>query len=317
MGKIEGTYTVVGPPGTGKTTWLGAQVRSCVDAGQRVLVASLTKAAAAEVAGRGLPIPPDAVGTLHSHAWRALGRPCVYGRDEVDVWNRRHLAWQQTPPKRRLDDPGDRGEPTLLGDQLREASDLYRHKLVEPDDMPPDVRRFTLAWTEFRGEQGVVDFTDMVRLGCDVQPPDADVILVDEAQDQSPLLVELVEHWATACRQLAWVGDADQCHPPGVSIETRIAKGKCHGWSAYKPIEQLDPNVDCVRGWSRRSQQMVGGRRLSSVCSARRRLASDRASERVSGGKRPIVVRWRSRPQTTTKVFEPPCDTLTPKDRRF
>ena len=68
-------YRVVGPPGCGKTTWLGDQVQQAVESGMSVLISSLTKAAATEIGGRNLPISFDALGTLHSHCYHALGRP--------------------------------------------------------------------------------------------------------------------------------------------------------------------------------------------------------------------------------------------------
>ena len=49
-------YRVVGPPGCGKTTWLGDQVQQAVESGMSVLISSLTKAAATEIGGRNLPI---------------------------------------------------------------------------------------------------------------------------------------------------------------------------------------------------------------------------------------------------------------------
>ena len=66
---------VVGPPGCGKTTWLTNQVGNAVEAGKTVLISSLTKAAAAEIGGRGMPIHWDSLGTLHSHCYHVLGQP--------------------------------------------------------------------------------------------------------------------------------------------------------------------------------------------------------------------------------------------------
>ena len=48
-------YRVVGPPGCGKTTWLGAQVEQAVESGMSVLISSLTKAAVTEIGGRACP----------------------------------------------------------------------------------------------------------------------------------------------------------------------------------------------------------------------------------------------------------------------
>ena len=56
-------------------TWLGDQVQQAVESGMSVLISSLTKAAATEIGGRNLPISFDALGTLHSHCYHALGKP--------------------------------------------------------------------------------------------------------------------------------------------------------------------------------------------------------------------------------------------------
>ena len=66
---------IQGPPGCGKTTHV---VRKALEAAriygpERVLISSLTKAAAEEVRARRLPIPERQIGTLHSFAFQALG----------------------------------------------------------------------------------------------------------------------------------------------------------------------------------------------------------------------------------------------------
>ncbi len=48
-------YRVVGPPGCGKTTWLGDMVDEMVARGDSLLLTSLTKAAS-EIGSRKLPI---------------------------------------------------------------------------------------------------------------------------------------------------------------------------------------------------------------------------------------------------------------------
>ena len=75
--EITAEYRIFGPPGTGKTTNLTRQIRRAVDryGSESILVTSFSRAAAAELAGRDLPISPDRVGTLHSHCWHALGGP--------------------------------------------------------------------------------------------------------------------------------------------------------------------------------------------------------------------------------------------------
>lgn len=56
--------------------------------GDSLLLTSLTKAAAAEIASRKLPIDFQALGTLHSHCYHALGSPEIAeGREHLEVWN--------------------------------------------------------------------------------------------------------------------------------------------------------------------------------------------------------------------------------------
>lgn len=72
-------FKIFGPPGTGKTTNLSRQIRRAADrfGADSVLVTSFSRAAAAELAGRDLPVSPERLGTLHSHCYRALGAPQI------------------------------------------------------------------------------------------------------------------------------------------------------------------------------------------------------------------------------------------------
>src|SRR5688572_24171648 len=82
------TYVLVGPPGTGKTTEQTRLITEAQDRGWQPLVASLTRTAARELAGREMPIAPERIGTLHAHAYRALGGPTI-AESKLAEWN----AW--------------------------------------------------------------------------------------------------------------------------------------------------------------------------------------------------------------------------------
>ena len=89
------THLVVGPPGTGKTTYQARQAQRAAEThgADRVVIASLTRAAAAEIAGRDTGILGHLVGTLHRHCYHALELTGDWGaetREGVKAWNAAH-----------------------------------------------------------------------------------------------------------------------------------------------------------------------------------------------------------------------------------
>ena len=87
--------------GTGKTTNIARQVRRAVAryGAESVLVTSFSRTAAAELAGRDLPIPSERIGTLHSHCYRVLGAPKI-AESCVDEWNRQNPRLALTPVRK-------------------------------------------------------------------------------------------------------------------------------------------------------------------------------------------------------------------------
>jgi len=96
-------YRIFGPPGTGKTTNLSRQIRRAAEryGPESVLVTSFSRTAAAELAGRDLPISPDRIGTLHSH-W--LPRPRIASYCGNHAWRSgtaKTRAWRSHPSRSR------------------------------------------------------------------------------------------------------------------------------------------------------------------------------------------------------------------------
>jgi len=133
-------FRIFGPPGTGKTTNISRQIARAVDryGPQSVLVTSFSRAAAAELAGRDLPISSDRVGTLHSHCWRAIGDPEL-AEANVEEWNRGNPRLAITPARThgqfdgeevRVDDSeAEKGGDELL-EQLNGANQEQLQKLL-------------------------------------------------------------------------------------------------------------------------------------------------------------------------------------------
>lgn len=206
-----------GPPGTGKTTRLASNIHSTAkDRGtDRIVVGSFTRTAAAEIAGRGLPIPEQQVGTLHSLAYRAIDRPDV-AVDKIASWNTAHRDLAMSGDTRNLDegavDTAAAGG-TLEGDAMLGRLETLRARLVPPEAWPANLKVFARLWTEWKDEHEVVDYTDMIEIALEQAeraPGNPLVGFFDEFQDFTPLEIALVRKWGAHMDRLIIAGDDDQ-----------------------------------------------------------------------------------------------------------
>ena len=207
-------YRVIGPPGTGKTTWVARQCRRAVEAGgsRGALVVSLTRAAAMEAGGRDTGLDEIMIGTLHSHCYRALGGPTVIDRGLVASWNETRAGKLFPLSPGTFDrEPGEGG--ARPGDEVLWQLELARARCLPEAALPPKVQQFAKLWREWKAEADVVDFTDMIeRAWSDVPipPHSPGVLFADEAQDLSRLETRLLRRWGAQVDKLILVGDPAQ-----------------------------------------------------------------------------------------------------------
>jgi DNA helicase II / ATP-dependent DNA helicase PcrA len=213
-GPVE--YRIIGPPGTGKTTYLSRQIEHAAEqfGSDRVLVTSFTRAAAAELVGRNLPIPRENVGTLHAHCYRALGQPEL-AETHIKEWNTDHPEYSSSESggKHVLDEGAADITCEQPGDELFAHLQSLRARMIPEDLWPASVGAMAITWREWKREHGLVDFTDLLEIALEdigIAPGDPAVLIADEAQDFSKLQLSLVRRWGRHTEYMLVAGDPNQ-----------------------------------------------------------------------------------------------------------
>ena len=221
MDEATREFRIFGPPGTGKTTNIARQIRRAVDryGPASVLVTSFSRTAAAELAGRDLPIPPEKIGTLHSHCYRALGGPKI-AESCVAEWNRENPRLALTAARKHTRLSGeaaaaeeDSGQ-VKDGDPLLQQLSRYRGLTIPQKDWPLALRQFEKKWANYKQAHGLMDFTDLIERCLHDVPhaPNAPaVIFADEAQDLNRMQLTLIRKWGERANYFILGGDDDQC----------------------------------------------------------------------------------------------------------
>ncbi len=211
---VTSEYRIFGPPGTGKTTNVARQIQRAVRkfGTTGILATSFSRAARAELVSRGLPLGRDRVGTLHSHCFHALDSPQI-AEANVAHWNRvnPHLAITPVDKNGRLDGEDSPGEDDGLvrkdGDSLLQGLNRLRGMMVPRDEWPASVRQFEARWTEYKQENGLMDFTDLIDTcfrDMSFAPGAPSVIFADEAQDLNRLQLSLSGSGASMRSTSSW-----------------------------------------------------------------------------------------------------------------
>ena len=206
-------YRVIGPPGCGKTSWLSRQVERAINEDRGVMISSLTKAAAAEIAGKGLPIPPESLGTLHSTCFYALERPTMAeSKENVEDWNERHPHYRLSPGKN-VDLDSDNVEIQKGSTQGDECLAEYQMTRSRMGTINSSIQDFVDEWEKWKKDKYLLDFTDLIDVclkDVETAPLKPSLIFVDEAQDLDKMEMALIRKWGRNAGQLILVGDPDQ-----------------------------------------------------------------------------------------------------------
>jgi len=210
MAKIQ---YLIGPPGTGKTFSISKNVARAVDkyGENKVVVCSLTRAAAREAAGR-VGLPRDRVGTMHALAYAALDKPQI-AELNLKEWNDDNPSYALSL-KGGMDYPSEPTDRASVGDEMMSAYQIARARMEDWRDTKPEIENFVKTWESWKADNGYLDFTDLLEQAIEYEPilsGDPKVIFLDEAQDSSKLEMALLRKWAVGADTLVVVGDFLQC----------------------------------------------------------------------------------------------------------
>lgn len=213
---------IIGGPGCGKTTRLYQLVEQAIKrfGPEKIMVCSFTDAAAWNALNRLKSIPgietskeKRRIRTLHSFAYRQLGGDTKITEVHfLKEWNKSH-------PEIRLSDRStddSNTEVKTLGDTL--LAEVQRNRALKKPETEWNIqaRNFYGKWRRFKRETGSMDFTDIIQTCLEDEryhcpPNDATVIFVDEAQDLSPLELELIRKWGESATYVFLFYDPNQC----------------------------------------------------------------------------------------------------------
>jgi superfamily I DNA/RNA helicase len=174
------------------------------------MILSLTRAAALTIAGRDTHVAEELVGTLHSQCMRLLDSPTLVQAKHLKDWNEKYPFWRISPStigtsSQRVDFD--------MGSTIFEEIDLLRNRMTPFDEWQPTQREFFTTWTEWKLENGLIDFTDMLEsvLNGKLKTSKSIAVLIgDEVQDFSRLELEVVLFWSRYVETLILVGDPHQ-----------------------------------------------------------------------------------------------------------
>ena len=233
---------ILGPPGTGKTTTLIGMVEDELAAGvppSRIAYLSFTRRAAEEAISRATQkfdgmrkTDFPHFRTLHSLCFKTMGLSSsgILEGKRLEEFGR--LVGYKITGRFSLEDGTvfgfEKGDRLLFMENLARVRGVPLRTVYDEDSDElsfHEVERFARTLAQYKQDQGVIDFTDMLMefVNSDIEI-DIDVLLIDEAQDLSLLQWMVVWKLAKSVRRFVIAGDDDQAiyRWAGADVDTLV-----------------------------------------------------------------------------------------------
>jgi superfamily I DNA/RNA helicase len=211
--------TIVGPPGTGKTTRLSEEVGKLIARGanpQDIHMLSFTRAAARETAAKSGHMDLGRISTLHSLCFAHLK---MHPGSMLGFKHMREFAQSIGVVMNTVQ--GDQMMGVQEGDRCMAMLQYARARMISPVQVyarikhrPCSFKKFQVfcdSYRSFKDHRALWDFDDLLEqclLNDDL--PSIGHMVIDEAQDLSPLQWKVVDKFTQGTDTLTVAGDPDQ-----------------------------------------------------------------------------------------------------------